>query len=86
MQLGGQQIEVHMPTRLVQTVVGLLRGNAADRLRRMHEEPEQLLGRPMGVLDLVVHGWFMLTGAETLITPVGVALAAAAGFSQLFSP
>jgi hypothetical protein len=37
------------------------------------------------MLDLVVHGPVMLTGQGTLVIVVGMTLASAAGFSQLFS-
>jgi hypothetical protein len=40
----------------------------------------------LAVLDLVVHGCDMLTGASAPVTAIAVTLASAAGFSQLFSP
>jgi hypothetical protein len=38
------------------------------------------------LLDLVVDGRVMLSDAETIAPVLGLALATAAGFSQLFSP
>jgi hypothetical protein len=38
------------------------------------------------MLDLVVHGPVVLMAEGTLVAAIGLALAAAAGFSQLFSP
>jgi hypothetical protein len=55
-------------------------------MRRMYTESVHLLVRTVGVLHLVVHRCDMLTGADALVTPVALALASAAGFSQLFSP
>jgi hypothetical protein len=51
----------------------------------MHDEHERVLERDVRVLDLVVHGRVVLTGDGALAT-IGVALAALAGFAQLFSP
>lgn len=47
----------------------------------MHQKPEYLLARAIPLLDVVVDGSVVLS------TPVlGFGLAAAAGFTQLFSP
>lgn len=85
MLLGRQQVQLHLPGGLPQTVVVLLRGNSADRVRRMHGESDYLLVRTVGMFDLVVHGSVMLIGEGTLVAVVGVTLASVAGFSQLFS-
>jgi hypothetical protein len=45
-----------------------------------------MLDRPMGVLHLVVYRAIMLTDDGLLVFAVGLVLASAAGFSQLFSP
>ncbi len=47
----------------------------------MHQKPEHLLVGAVQLLDMVVGGRVMLSAAE-----LGFALAAAAGFAQLFSP
>ena len=66
-------------------MVVLLRRNAADRVRGVHPA-EHLLVRPMGVLHLVVHEPIVLIAEGTLAAVIAMALAAAAGLSQLFSP
>jgi hypothetical protein len=66
-------------------VVALLRGDAADRLRRVHDEHEHVLERELRVLDLVVDQPGMLT-VESVTPAMAFLLAAVAGFSQLFSP
>jgi len=86
MQLGGIEVQLHVSPGLLQTVVVLLRGNAADRVRGVHDEPEHVLVRLVRLLDLVVYGPVMLTADATLATIVGMTLAAAAGLSQVFSP
>ena len=66
-------------------MVVLPRGHAAVWLRRMHPERGELLARRLGVLDLLGDSIGMLS-AETATPVVAIALAAVAGFSQLFSP
>lgn len=83
--MGRQQVELHLPVRLYEAMVVLLRRNAADRLRRMHSAVD-LLVRTVGVFDLVVHRCDMLGGADVLVTGTAVTLASVAGFSQVFSP
>jgi len=83
--VGREQVELHLPARTHAAMVVLLRRNTADRVRRMHAA-EHLLAGPMGVLDLVVYGPVVLIAEGALAAAIGMALAAAAGFSQLFSP
>ncbi|HEY0512968.1 MAG TPA: hypothetical protein VGH73_13750 [Thermoanaerobaculia bacterium] len=45
-----------------------------------------LLARPLGLLDLVVDGGYVLSDMEVITPALGLALAVTAGFSQLFSP
>ena len=85
MPLVRQQVELHLPGRLYAPVVVLLRGDAADRLRRVHSASDVLAGA-VGVFDLVVYGRDMLTSPDALVVPVAVALASVAGLAQLFSP
>src|SRR5688500_20210348 len=43
---------LHLPARLLPAMVVLLRGNAAARVRRVHDQPGHLLERLVRVLDL----------------------------------
>ena len=52
------------------------------RVRGVHAEPEHVLERAVQLLDVVDHG----SAVPMILTALGVMLAAAAGFSQLFSP
>jgi hypothetical protein len=52
----------------------------------MHHQSEQLLVGIVAMLDLVVHRAVVLIDDATLTAGVGIALAAVAGVSQLFSP
>jgi hypothetical protein len=51
----------------------------------VHGEHVELLGRPVGVLDLVGHSANVLS-ADAAGPLIVAGLAAVAGFSQLFSP
>jgi hypothetical protein len=52
----------------------------------VHQEHDHVLERPVHLLDLVVVRSVMLSDALITAPVLGLALASAAGFSQLFSP
>jgi hypothetical protein len=85
MPLLGPQVELPLPGGLPPTLVALLRGNADDRVRRVHHQHDDLLERTVRVLDLVVDRRTVLS-PEASFALVTLALASVAGFSQLFSP
>jgi hypothetical protein len=51
------------------------------------DDEHELLDRPVALLEVVEGGELRMTGEAAIVAPqLGLALAAAAGFSQLISP
>ena len=85
MSMDRLEVELHVSAGILPAVVVLLRRDAADRVRRMHDKSVDVLVGIVPVFHLVVYRREMLT-TSGLATCIAISLAALAGFAQLFSP